>query len=116
MVFLGNDERERRIFERGSVKAPVRIQFKDPQDFRGSLSADISEGGLQIQIQEFIPLKTELTISMELADNSVVECVGKVVWVEQLPFSESYKIGLKFVDNQSLYTSRSRINQFLESD
>ena len=106
---------ERRQFKRFRHSEAVQYRPKDSYDVLGSLSQDISQGGLRITIPGFIPLNTEVMLSIQLATEQVVECLGKVVWVEKLPYSERYQAGLRFEDNDTIVNSRRSIEKFLEA-
>ncbi len=106
---------ERRQFKRVSLKEPVQYRFKDSNDFGGCLSTDISEEGIRINVSNFIPVNTEVTLSVQLTHEKVVECRGRVMWVEQLPHAERYQAGLKFESTDSLFDAKQEIHKFLDS-
>ena len=107
------NENEKRNFHRFHRAQPVRFQFKDPSRFGGSLSCDLSEGGIRVHLSDFIPLNTELTLSIQLADESIVECPCRVAWVEKNRFSDRYQAGLEFVEADSVLDSQRKIHGFL---
>ena len=104
---------ERRSFHRFHCAQPIRFQLKDPNQFGGSLSCDLSKGGIRVHLGDFIPLKTELTLQIQLADESIVECPCRVAWVEKNRFSDRYQAGLEFVEADSMLDSRRKIYGFL---
>ncbi|MCK5012344.1 MAG: PilZ domain-containing protein [Candidatus Omnitrophica bacterium] len=104
---------ERRSFHRFNRAQPVRFQLKDPSQFGGSLSCDLSQGGARIHLSDFIPVNTELTLQIQLADQSIVECPCRVAWVEKNRFSDRYQAGLEFVQADSIMDSQSKIHGFL---
>ena len=104
---------EKRNFQRVNRAQPVQIQFKDPKKFRSSLSCDLSEGGIRIHSDNFIPLNTELTLSIQLTDEGIVECPCRVAWVRKNRFSDSYQAGLEFIEADSILDSRRKIHGFL---
>src|SRR5690349_4986542 len=77
---------DRRAFKRYKLREPVRYQFDEPSRLGGSISRDISQGGIQIRLTEFIPLKTMVTLEIQLPGGRVAECKGEVVWIYQVPF------------------------------
>lgn len=111
---LQSEQTDHRMYKRIKLSEPVRFSFKDPSRFGGCLSYDISEGGVKVRFNEFVPLGTELIMSITLASNRVVECIGKVVWVKQIPFTEHYQVGLEFENLDSVVETRSRIHHFIE--
>lgn len=104
---------DKRSFKRAKLSGPVRFEFKDPECFGGCLSCDISEGGIRVRFNEFVPLGTNLSMGVQLDSGRVVECIGKVVWVSQIPFGDQYEIGLEFENIDSISESRSRIHHFI---
>ena len=107
------NEDEKRQFNRVFHSGPVQIQFKDPSLFGGCLSCDLSEGGVRVRINEFIPLKTELALTIRLADESIIECTGRVKWVEKTRFGDCYQAGLEFFSNDPLISHQEKIYKFL---
>ena len=90
----------RRKFNRTLLNESVRYQFKDPAQFGGSKACDISDGGIRININSFIPLNTELALEVQLPSKEVIKRVGKVVWVEKFRFSDRYQAGIEFEENK----------------
>jgi c-di-GMP-binding flagellar brake protein YcgR len=106
---------ERRRFHRLRHAQPVRFQFKDPSRFGGCLSCDLSEGGIRVHLNDFVPLYTELTVQIRLADESIVDCTGRVVWIEKDRFGDYYRAGLEFAGGGSIVLSQRKIHRFLSS-
>lgn len=106
---------EKRLFRRVSCSQPVHFQFKDPSRFGGCLSRDLSEGGIQINLNDFVPLGTELILQIQLAPEKAVECVGRVVWVRGLPLMDRYQAGLEFLQSGFLWDSRKEIRGLMQS-
>ena len=106
---------EKRLFRRVSCSQPVHFQFKDPAQFGGCLSRDLSEGGIQITSNDFVPLGSELVLQIQLATEKAVECVGRVVWVRGLPLMDRYQAGLEFLQSGFLWDSRKEIRGLVQS-
>ena len=113
-VFDQKSQEDKRSFSRIKLSEPVRFEFKDPGHFGGCLSCDISEGGVRLRVNEFIALGTELSVNISLPSNRVVECVGKVVWVQKLPYVDQYQVGIEFENLDSFYEARTRIHRFMQ--
>lgn len=103
---------ERRHFQRFRHAQPVRFQHKDPSRFGGCLSRDLSGGGIQVHLNDFIPVDTLLILQIRLADANVVDCTGRVVWVKKDRFGDYYQAGLEFGDDGNLPESRKKICGF----
>lgn len=104
---------DRRQFRRTVHSEPVQYQFKDPSRFGGCVSKDLSEGGVRIRMNDFMPLNTELTLKIRLAGENVVECSGRVVWVEKSRFGDNYQAGLMFSGDESILSNKKKIYGFL---
>jgi len=95
---------------------PVRFESKDQSKFGGSLSADIGEGGIKLNVGEFLPLYTELNMQIYLDPQKVIECMGKVVWVKKVGHSERYEAGLEFTSSDQISDFKRQIHEFVESN
>ncbi len=104
---------EKRRFARVSFREPV--QFKAAKDtvFSGSLAYDISEEGLRFQTDNFIPLNESLMLELKLDIEKSLSLHGKVIWVQMVPHSDRYQIGVKFDDSRELYSAKQGIHQFI---
>ncbi len=106
----------RRLFTRFPFSEPVGYQASESTS-NGSLSKDLSAGGVRIVVNEFIPLHTELQVKLHLQNPlRLVDVKGHVVWVRELPMGEQFEVGIEFISqsnaNQviSQYFSKSRLN------
>jgi Tfp pilus assembly protein PilZ len=113
---LESHSTDKRSFRRHSLKEAVRVQFKDPTETVGSLSCDISEGGVKISCNDFIPLGTEVELQVKLSDLQVVYCTGCVVWIQKVPHCDRYQAGLEFTDDSLIFDARSRIHFYFTED
>jgi len=90
---------DKRTCERKRVYASVRYQLKSSQNFGSTLSCDISEGGLRLNFDKFVPNDTEFLLHMNLPTMpKIVNALGRVVWSNRIPHSDRYQLGLKFVE------------------
>ena len=102
------EPREKRQFSRFPFRQPVFINRGEWEAEEGSLSGDISEGGIRLSVNEFIPVGKILTLEVSLPDESKMTPVnGHVVWTSFLPYSERYQIGIQFDPQQN--SSKSEI-------
>ncbi len=109
------NEDDRRHYKRIINKEAVRLQFKEPGHFEGCLSCDISEGGVQITMKDFIPLYAELVLYIKLAKAKFVECLGQVVWVNKQRYGEYYQAGIEFVPAGNTFDSKEVIRQYVDA-
>ena len=107
---------ERRQFKRVRFSEPIEFHVKNTSQFGGSLSCDLSEGGMRLYLNDFVPLNSEITIQWPLPTNDIVECRGHVAWVEKLPYSDRYQAGVTFSGIESEAISRKKIHKFVKSN
>jgi len=105
---------EKRDLQRIESRHPVRFQFKDASLYGGCLSLDVSENGIGINMNKFVPVDTELDLLIQLEEKKKIECRGKVVWVEKFRFSDRYKIGLEFIGTGNLFDSKKEIRKLIK--
>lgn len=105
----------RRQYRRIKFSEPVQFQLKDPKYFGGCLSADISEGGIRINLNDFVPLNTEVSLQVQVDKYKVVDCAGQVVWIEKAPYADSYRAGVQFASDKTLVSSQKEIHRIVES-
>src|SRR3989338_4836688 len=88
---------EKRRFPRAQFHEAVHYQLKDESKFGGCLASDIGEGGIQVSLNDFVPINTELVLQMKLGRLArVVDLTGRVAWLQRVPFSDRYQVGLEF--------------------
>jgi len=105
-------DKERREYKRYKIQSPVRFKANEPNKIGAGVSIDLSEGGIRLNINEFLPVKTELLLQIQLELSKFIECTGKVVWVEKFPFSDRYQAGVQF-DHSTITNSREMIKKAL---
>ncbi len=86
---------ERRKFPRTAFREAVRYGFEGNR-FGGWLGCDLSEGGIRLHVNGFVPLKTEIKLTFSLGTRHVPDLRGRVVWVQKVPCSEGYQLGVEF--------------------
>ncbi len=94
-MFLTQSQEHRR-YNRLKFRNSVLYQSLNERDFGGSVGCDISEGGLKLNLSQFIPVGTELSLQIEFSKDNVCHCTGRVMWVEVLPLVERYRVGIEF--------------------
>ena len=107
---------ERRISKRFSLREPVQFQFLEAGPFTGGMSQDISETGIKIRLNDFLPLGTALTLHIQVTAQKSIECTGRVVWVQKLPHMENYQAGVHFVGIDSSSNLKQTIPQYFLSN
>lgn len=78
------------------------------------MSCDLGEGGIRVDIYDFLPLNAEVTLRIRLAVERVIEYAGRVVWIRKFPFAERYQAGLEFSKEKSFLASKRELHEFIE--
>ena len=106
---------ERREFKRFRLAQPVQCRLNDLEPEQGALSCDISRGGIRLNINNFLPLNTEISLQINLSPARVVECRGRVLWIQRIPFSERYQAGLEFIQEEDFVYTGQKIQDWIQS-
>ena len=65
----------------------------------GSLTRNLSEGGVCFKSGEFISLACRLALEISLpTESKPVKAISKVVWIKKDPSTGQYELGSKFLD------------------
>jgi len=85
----------------------VPVMCKKGTMFDHSQTMDISSGGAGFVTPRFIPIKTKMMVEISLTpDSEPIMALGEVMWVTQVPHSDNFRIGLKFIDISTPVKSR----------
>jgi c-di-GMP-binding flagellar brake protein YcgR len=104
--------RDKRRFPRLPFKEAVKFQIGEFTSPDGSLSKDLSRGGISLTVNEFIPVKGQVIVYLQQhKEAQVVELKGIVAWVKILPESERYQIGVEFCDLDE--STRREVNRIV---
>ena len=105
-------EQERRQFKRVKLSEPVHYQLKDTGHFGGCLSSDLSESGIRLRINEFVALNSEMKLQIQLPQShKIIDCAGKVIWVEKSRFMDNYTVGLEFFQNDQVQELKREVQR-----
>ncbi|MFH1593531.1 MAG: PilZ domain-containing protein [Candidatus Omnitrophota bacterium] len=91
---------EKRKHQRVNVSSPLRYKefYGNDLSTRGSLTKNLSKGGVRFNCDKFVPLSCHLTIEINLNKLSKpVKAVSKVAWIKKLPAGDNYEIGSEFL-------------------
>ena len=105
---------ERRRYNRIEFRQAIQFQSKDPALGGGSLSCDLSEGGVRVDMYDFVPLDAELTLQIRLAVEKVIKYIGRVVWIRKFPFADRYQVGLEFSRDETFLAAKRQLHEFIE--
>lgn len=92
---------ERRRFQRVGTSLP--LHYKNLKKFgdtpSGSLTRDLSEGGVCFKSSEFISLACRLVVEINLPTiHRPIKAISKVAWIRKLPAGDSYELGNQFLE------------------
>ena len=105
---------EKRRFPRARFRDPVDYDTGEISAFGGCLASDISEGGIKVNFNDFVPINTEMVLQMRLNKIAkVVETKARVVWVQQVAYSDRYQMGLQFTKSDPL--AHEEIRSYVQS-
>ncbi len=90
---------EKRQYPRFDFTEPVGYHDDEGYPESGSLAADLSQSGVRIRINEFVPLRKVISLKLHLNNPTrVVSVRGQVMWVREVPYSESFDVGIRFLE------------------
>ncbi|MFA5060470.1 MAG: PilZ domain-containing protein [Candidatus Omnitrophota bacterium] len=114
-MFISEEEKtDKRQFRRARFNEAVHFQARDAGRSGGCLSCDISETGMKINIDDFVPVHSEMILQTKLANiDTVVDLKGKVAWLQQIPYSDRYYVGVEFTNVDPV--QREGIRSYLRS-
>jgi len=90
---------EKRKFVRILESAEISYRLISKVKLKGTLSKDISKGGLRFTVRDFVPKDSIMKIKINLRKIPLsFETTGKVKWIRRMPSSERFEIGVEFVE------------------
>ena len=95
----------------------VPIEYKKlkafPPSKKGSVTKDISVGGVRFTTDEFLSYTARLVLNIALPlPQRPVSAVSKVAWIKKLPFGEEYEIGNQFLEMSK--DDKDRLSVYLD--
>ena len=90
---------ERRRFQRIDSNLPLRYKnLKTATVPMGSVTKDISEGGMRFKTNEFISLACRLVVEITLPmAPKPIKAISKVAWIRKLSSGDQYELGNQFL-------------------
>lgn len=65
----------------------------------GSMTHDLSEGGVCFKCNEFVSLACRLVVEISLPNMAKpVKAISKVAWIRKVPSSDQYELGNQFLE------------------
>lgn len=92
---------EKRKYKR--VDSSLQVQFKNlrqPSDLpSGSLTRNVSEGGVCFKSNKFISLACRLVLEISIPNApKPVKAISKVAWIRKVPSTDQYELGNQFLE------------------
>lgn len=91
---------ERRRFPRIDSNVPVKYRnLRTAAIPMGSLTKNISEGGISFKTNEFISLACRLVVEIALpAIPKPIKAISKVAWIRKMSSGDEYEMGNQFLE------------------
>ena len=91
---------ERRRWQRVDSNLPVRYKnLKTSTVPMGTLTKDISEGGIRFKTNEFISLACRLVVEITLPTvPRPIKAISKVAWIRKMSSGDQYELGNQFLE------------------
>ena len=112
MYFAPWDEKRRDF--RIKENLPIRYESTPRGKYGNALTEDISEGGVRLTLDEFIPKLSKMLLMINLTPNRLVELNAEVRWAERVSHSYRYEVGLEFQDVNP--DTRRSISEYVSSN
>ncbi|KJJ85579.1 Type IV pilus assembly PilZ domain protein [Candidatus Omnitrophus magneticus] len=86
------------------IKTHVPIRYKklhggESSEGCGSLSKNISTGGIHFRTNEFISMASRLILEIDLPMlNKPIRAISKVAWIRKAGSSDDYEVGNQFLE------------------
>lgn len=106
--------REKRQHTRFPFKQGVKFQVGDYSCLEGSLSKDVSSGGICLTVSQFVPIHSTVLLHLQQhLQAKVITLKGMVTWVRIISDSERYQVGVYFQElNES---GKKEISKIIEA-
>jgi len=92
---------EKRKFRRIENNFPLKYRDlgKSETEFRGTVSKNLSEGGVRFRSNRFISLACRMVVELNLpAISRPIKAVSKIAWIKKLPVGDDYEVGNQFLE------------------
>lgn len=105
---------EQRKFPRITFRNPVGYRFPDKNVLSGSVAYDLSEGGVRLWVEDFLPLNSEVVVSLQLKPEREVALAARIAWIQKVPHADSFHVGCEFLGNRENTFPKFILKNFLE--
>ena len=93
------DEKRRSPRIRSGFPLKYKDLKEDDSEPRGTVSKNISEGGVRFRSDRFISLACRLVVELNLPNvHKSIKAVAKIAWIKKLPTGDDYEVGNQFLE------------------
>ena len=98
------------------MRYPIPVRFgTEASRFKDTLMKDIGAGGIRLLSRDFLAVDSKLKLEFLLTPVSeTLMAVGKVVWIQKLPYSYQHEVGIRFLDISK--ENQKKIRHFVEQN
>jgi len=91
---------EKRKYKRVDMNIPLQYrQLHGDKKITGTLTRNLSEGGVKFKTDQFVSLACRMIIEVVLPEEiKPIKAIAKVAWIKKLPAGDNYEIGNQFLD------------------
>ena len=114
-------QEEKRRFKRIDSNLPVQFKnLRQPVEIAsGSVTRNVSEGGVCFKTSKFISLACRLVVEISLPNSAKpIKAISKVAWIRKVPSTDQYELGNQFLEitreDKSLITGF--VNNAMQTD
>jgi len=106
---------DKRRFERVLTSFPLKYRDlrKAEEAPRGTVTKNVSEGGVRFRSDRFISLACRLVVELNIPSiDKPIKAVSKIAWIKKLPVGDDYEVGNQFLEISRI--DRDIIRNFVE--
>lgn len=105
----------RREFPRINFDASCSYQHPGQSQLDYTITKDLSEGGMGLILDKFIPTGSELVVEFSLRKYAEpIKTKAKLSWITKLPYAQRYRAGLEFKELSQFY--KINLLRFLKNE
>lgn len=107
---------EKRRYPRVETRFPLKYkELQEPsREYRGTITKNLSEGGVRFRSDRFISLACRLVIELNIPSATrPIRAISKITWIKKLPVGDDYEVGNQFLEISK--EDRNFIQNFVDS-
>lgn len=85
------------------IEGGFPLKYKDlkrvDDDFRGTVTKNLSAGGVRFRSDRFISLACRLVVELNIPQvPKPIRAISKIAWIKKLPVGNDYEVGNQFLE------------------